>query len=594
MFTSGYHHLRQPPLTSTSKGNDGSDSTEFLQSERSRGMGKPRAKSFIDRIDILAIAVSNASLVVSVYVILPDRHLSWRLGYEGQIIVIGFLLSVMTLCSRRIAPTFFILLEARWGNSRLQNYESLLRTSVTLPHTGIIWRTVLLVLLLLPLGLSAAYKKFSGGQSTISIRSPFSGHYGLAPPPLGSDTIQNNTMYYMINATTPFWTASLANNVTDVSLPLPRLPKPYGFNTLLIDNSSTALLDVPEPEYVSSIQQNLTLHQSWTLSATVHATVARCDLTGDNQKNNDTFWALAFNGSDHGNADGQPGLKSVKLWDNYDLGVIFSTEVEDSVPNRRQYCLFGFYNGSVGSLSAYKETDTEADIFRNASLTRVDIQREICSGTWNITKTDFQLISGSCTNTLTPARNLEKSFPYYVDVLPLLANLGVSFAPDRPLATSPWRVPWIVTSMASAYWSRATVWIRTNMTDYESQADIHYPAKDEKIFSTNPTLEANWLLFLILCLQPFLTIFMFICSMSFYDTPIDKGFGLQAILAGSDRTSLDTLEGASLSGELKKPVSLNMTVIEESNDGRASGRICYSIDHERQGRARIRRGLKYG
>lgn len=128
--------------------------------------GKARAKPLLDSIDLLAVLASVATLIAAICVITPDWRASWQLGFENQIIVIGFLLSLMNLCMRRVAPTLFLILEARWGNSRLQNYEALLKTSITLPHTQLIWRATLLSLILLPLGLSAAYKRFVGGHST--------------------------------------------------------------------------------------------------------------------------------------------------------------------------------------------------------------------------------------------------------------------------------------------------------------------------------------------------------------------------------------------------------------------------------------------
>ena len=112
--------------------------TILLRQVDGAAMGKPRANSVLNIIDVVAVLASIASLVASICVITPNWNLSWRLDFEGQIVVIGFLLSIMNLCMMRVAPTLFLILEARWGNSCLQNYESLLRNTLTLSHTRLI------------------------------------------------------------------------------------------------------------------------------------------------------------------------------------------------------------------------------------------------------------------------------------------------------------------------------------------------------------------------------------------------------------------------------------------------------------------------
>lgn len=38
---------------------------------------------------------------------------------------------------------------------------------------------------------------------------------------------------------------------------MPQFPAVYGFDTVILDNTSPALLDLPSPDFLSSIQQNL-------------------------------------------------------------------------------------------------------------------------------------------------------------------------------------------------------------------------------------------------------------------------------------------------------------------------------------------------
>ena len=51
--------------------------------------------------------------IIYICTISPQLSLSWRLGFDYQIVVIGFLPSVMNICMRRVAPTLVFILELR-------------------------------------------------------------------------------------------------------------------------------------------------------------------------------------------------------------------------------------------------------------------------------------------------------------------------------------------------------------------------------------------------------------------------------------------------------------------------------------------------
>jgi hypothetical protein len=546
--------------------------------------GKPRAKPFLNSVDVLAVLTSVASLIASICVITPDWSPSWRLGFEGQIIVIGFLLSIMNLCMRRVAPTLFLILEARWGNSRLQNYESLLRNTVTVSHTQLIWRATILSLILLPLGLSIAYKRFSGGHSTVSFTARYPGDYGLAPPPMGSYSVINNfTIFLAINASVPFLDASSNDNIT-LSL---AHPKAYGFNTLLIDNTSAALLDVPAPKYVSSIQQNITNQESWTLSASVNATVARHNVNSQDHHYDNKSWEHLF--------------KEAGFFSSYNLfyrkplalGMLVNKQPASS-GEYSPYCLISYYpSDQRQSLKTFEFDDSHSDEFRKSSPMRFDIQRETCKGTWKITKTDLRLIEASCTKKPGNYRSLTNTVPFYLDALPIMYNTIRDYSPLGPRNASHWRMPTIVTSVATMYWARSVYMNRYLAADYMNNPELYYPATNETLSSTKVTLNARWPLYLVLCLQPAFTIFMFLFAINLYDTPIDKGFGLVAILSGIDKDGLDVLNGAALSGELRRPVNLNVAVLGDAKEDMTRGRIRYSIGHERWVKDKLKRGVKY-
>ncbi len=225
-------------------------------------LGKPRKKSDVDLIDIVAVMVSLTCLIISVCVVTPRLGLAWRLGFEDQIVIIGFLLSIMNLCLRNGISLWFLIFEERWGGSTLQNYDAILRNTALLSQTSFLWRGTILTLIVLPLALSVAYKRFTGGESSTNVHSNFPGNYGIASAPLTANNVLNNSIYQMMTATAPFMVASASDLVSPAEFPIA-----YGYNALLLDHSSAAMLDMPMPNYVSSIQQNLTKDEFWRLSA---------------------------------------------------------------------------------------------------------------------------------------------------------------------------------------------------------------------------------------------------------------------------------------------------------------------------------------
>ena len=126
-------------------------------------------KQRFEYVHVLATTLSWLCLVVAYITIAPRLPLAWYLGFNGQIVVIGLLLSIMNFCSSTVLSYTFLLLEARFGPSSLQNYEALLTSRITSPGTRLIWRSALGLLILLPLGLSVAYKRFLGGTSSAYI-----------------------------------------------------------------------------------------------------------------------------------------------------------------------------------------------------------------------------------------------------------------------------------------------------------------------------------------------------------------------------------------------------------------------------------------
>jgi hypothetical protein len=528
-----------------------------------------------------------------VCVVTPQLTLSWRLGYEGQIVVIGFLMSIMALCMKSVASTLFLILEAQWGSSTLQNYDAIVRNTMLSPQTGIHWRGTLLLLVALPLGLSAAYKRFTGGRSSAKITNPSGGYYGLVSAPLGDANVMNNSIYYMINANLAFLAASSNDSIPP---PFAELPKGYGYNTLLIDNTTAALLDMPVPDYVTSIQQNLRSGEIWNISASVNATVTKYNTSGEIYINNDSFWNYTFSQSGRSNDVGY--VNSWELFNGWDLGLILGS-VSDIDGT---YCFAGNYEDphqDTYNLATYSDPLSQDSLMFRSAAFMFNIRRQKCFGTWEITRNNITLLDGWCTPQLMNQSTFydNAALPFPLDAMPVLVHSIGQYAPDR--LNSPWLIPAFTTSIATTYWSRLVYMYPYKTAKWMSIPDFYYPATDELIVSTNSTLDANWLLYGVLGIQPILTVFVFLWTVLFHSTPIQKGFGLVAILAGVNKDSLDIVQGAALSGVLAKPVALDIVVRKAEEDTRDQlepgiERIHYMLGRKKHKTAILEHGRKYG
>jgi hypothetical protein len=171
-------------------------------------IGKPTVKKWIHNADLIAATVSLACLAFAVTAV-ASESVSWRLAQgTNQLIVVGFLLSIMNLLLGSVAPRLFLLLEARFGQSALQNYDGILRNQVFASRFSIVWKLVLAIMLRLPIGLSAAYKSFSGGGSAVHINATtYTGsasYYGIFAPSGLQSIGKTKGITLFFNATLPF------------------------------------------------------------------------------------------------------------------------------------------------------------------------------------------------------------------------------------------------------------------------------------------------------------------------------------------------------------------------------------------------------
>lgn len=527
-------------------------------------LGKPTTKKRLHSLHALSVSLSLVCLSVAIAAVANERW-SWTLGKDNrQLIVLGFLLGIMNLCLTSVTPTAFLLLEARFGSSTLQNYEGLLRNQVLSARLSFFWRLLLGLMLALPLALSVAYKTFSGGESRLRVNaakyaSPYASYYGMFAPSGLQALGEGKGIAPFTNATIPFLNASAVHNTKEPNFP--NHTQTHGYNVLLLNKTSTAILDLPHPSYLSKIQDLLALGDSWSVTAPVFATVA----TFNDSRNQDSkrFY--------------EDFLDFCNLADSSSGAKCYLTDLKKDAINLISHPSPGdlslHYIGMAPSKGILYPTDCKG---LSSYLKPFHVNRQRCQGTWSITRGGIELIDGVCNGTVPegtfqkPIVNNEAGlFPGVWYMASLLETIG-PFSKNR--TGSPWEIPSMATSIAAMMWSRiAAVSTAFGLLDEDiapsdiarvryggttiSDAGLFYKLEDEVIWARSTLRKEPWLYF-VLALQPALTLLVFGLTLMFHSTPIDEGFGLISILSGMSRSSLDVLRGSSLSGKLTQDVKL--------------------------------------
>lgn len=137
---------------------------------------------------------------------------------------------------------------------------------------------------------------------------------------------------------------------------------------------------------------------------------------------------------------------------------------------------------------------------------------------------------------------------------PNLPHIFWPYVVERP--DSSWLMPTYAVTTATSYWAHAVYMIAEN-----NIPGYNYTCVDERTLSTRQTLDAVPTLFLCLLVQPVLTIVAFSIK-SFLSLPLSDDFGVIAMLAGIKRPNLDMLGGAGFSGQLARPLRLEISLTE--------------------------------
>ncbi len=540
-------------------------------------LGKPRAKRHLDIPSILAVFGSLLCLTFTYVAVSPSSSIPWRLGVTRQFQIIGFFLSLMNQCFLTVAPKFLLLVEARFGPSYLQNYDAILRNSFMLPSTNHVWRGILMTLVLLPIGLGLAYKEFDSGIAQVLVNNNTGSFYGLtAPAGLQESSSGSQGLSFMANTTLSFYSATYEDPI------MPSFPQAYGFNTLLLSNGSSAKLDAPFPDYVESIQGKLGVGEAYVLTAPVLGTVTSYNNSIESYRDDDDFWSYYLNQiGDDNPSDFQDekigyGLYSQDIFGSGQYMTIFMNNLH---LRNTSWIFAGFVPKSIMSNQSVVSQVSQAGAgFKKTSML-FQTQRERCNGTWRITYNSIQLLNGSCNQPPLSDRSqilfTNATFAIPEWYVPSFAEYLAPFATTR--SQSLWLIPTFTTVVNGVFWSRALALnyiggcgpnkAIPSSSDPNSilLTDLCYHV-DDYVLSGRPAMNTSPWLFIALSIQPALTISFLFASLIMYTTPLDRGFGMVALLAGVRTKTLKLLQGASFSGELKGRLRVKIAVQDYVTD----------------------------
>ena len=472
---------------------------------------------------------------------------------------------------------------------------------------------VLLSLVVLPLGLSAAYKTFTGGHSTVELdaSSSLSGNTFGMYIPLGMYPIGlNNGISVMLNATLPFvqYSAvpidqSISPNVTyfvDPKLepPLPTVPKTYGHNILSINDSVTAVLDTPSSEWIQRVQSTLQVLETVNITAPVSAVVTTYNSSADAhrelQQPHDPFWDYY---------DGHGGLKTNENYNGWNLGFLFNHWMQYKGQSDRDqtWCFVGFV--------PYGSNQQLSDFASNARM--YSTRRGTCMATYTISTVGMQLAEATCddnedvTNVQYQQIIRQNQLVLQEFFLPTLSELFGEF--KRARNESAWFERTVTTVVATMYWARLAVidgpssryFGRSGFLYNDTEGQSHWSmdwglnyTANAQMSSTRSTLRRSSMLYAVLALQPTLTVIAVFVYMILSPVPLGQGFGIVALLAGADIHSLGVLRGAAYSGKLKKKVGVQVAVLDEADGTEPT--IQYSaVSGAVTTRSRLKRRVRY-
>lgn len=373
-------------------------------------------------------------------------------------------------------------------------------------------------------------------------------------------------------------------------------PRAFGHNTLLLSSNSAAILDTPTNSTIANIRAaRLGNNETWDIAADVQAYVATRDTESDFRTNDET-WMETIR-SNHGpHHEGDLAMTSMWLYhDQKALGIMPSDE--------NNACYISMYdNSSVDRfpMQIYDGTKDpiELDNFRTQAH-KFRLTRTECHGHWRLSSTATILIEGHCDiGSMADSKVLQGTSmaPFAYDILPSIGHSYKGFAENDP-KLMPWLNATHAVSVVTSYWSRAVYMIYNQGFSASGWSSGPYQSSNQTCTSTRPALSDQTELYVVLAVQPAITLIALLVAAWLWRVPIGRGFGLVSIMSGYDPSKSSPISGA---GELDRHAFLQVVVTAPDADtdhtsrAEVQFRVVASPDSQPGARQQLRGGRQYG
>ena len=258
-----------------------------MASLASTAISKPCSKRLLTISDYLSAILTIFCLALAISSV-QSRRIAAYLGVQNQLVVLGFLLAVMAFVTFKQAQMLLIALEARFCGSILQNYDAIIRDDEFRSHVSPPIRFALIMIYILPLSLSTAYKSFStGGSTTVVYHTPdkLQLTFGPSGPP---GLYLGNGISGYVSTTSPLY------NPQPVAPAVPPVfPSSHGFTMHAINATHTVMLDTPLSSEPANLQASLHEGEVKRLSVRVNATYVSLNSTisSPERADFDAYWS---------------------------------------------------------------------------------------------------------------------------------------------------------------------------------------------------------------------------------------------------------------------------------------------------------------
>ena len=548
-----------------------SDYEHVPQPSGDGSLGVPCKSQAVSWLDYVALLVCCSASAVAIVLVL-HKGAAMALGQTYQLVALGLLLSIMALCTQKQIQKWLASAEVRFGASTLQNLDAIIRNDFFASKASWQPRFAILFSLMLPLGLGAAYKTFTGGASERNVAA-VSTQFGVTASP-GYQLIGNGVSL-LVYAYVPFWIH-------------PAINRTYAFNLYVMDNVTTVIPDAPLPEDLNRLQSSLDVHTSLTITSKVNATVAEyIDLTLV-ERESATFWNQT-------EASYSPnGIATDTRYSDMSNGMLAGQG-----SNYSQIFL------SRWNTTAHESFESQAE--------RYFVTRRTCMASWNISNSNITLTK------VTHVQNTSDAIASN-DQRVIQDNggmdLGLIFSTtlgeyewtdrqsfDQPLPDSspdhPEFSPKFNTRtplVASMVWARISSYRGPERPRKPGDPDYNlmYEKIPAEILQTKvtTTLRRSYWLVSILIIHPILTVLAVTSKSFLVGTPVTDGFSVVSLLAGIQEEGIQKLRGAALSGKLRDKLRVRF-LTEDDQKGLGYNSLRMETGSNREGDF-LDRGKLYG